>query len=50
VATPEIATLLTQRLLMAPGLMEGDELDATIAAQAKAFGALRAAMSGGSGS
>jgi tripartite-type tricarboxylate transporter receptor subunit TctC len=47
-ATPEIATLLTQRLLMAPGLMEGDKLEATIAAQAKAFGALRAAMPGGS--
>jgi tripartite-type tricarboxylate transporter receptor subunit TctC len=42
VGTPDIATLLAKRLLMAPGLLQGAELRATIAAQSEVFGALRA--------
>lgn len=43
VDTPEVEALLTRRLLMAPGLLAGDELSAALAAQSQGFAALRAA-------
>jgi tripartite-type tricarboxylate transporter receptor subunit TctC len=41
VAAPAIETLLTQRLLMVPGLLEGDDLVRAMAAQTRTFAALR---------
>jgi tripartite-type tricarboxylate transporter receptor subunit TctC len=46
VAAPGIQTLLTQRLLMEPGLLQGEELAAAIAAQKHAFARLREQMAG----
>ena len=45
VGTPEVETLLTKRLLMATGLMEGAELQAALAAQSEGFAALRGRVS-----
>jgi tripartite-type tricarboxylate transporter receptor subunit TctC len=42
VGTPEVTTLLTKRLLMAPGLTHGAELEAALKAQKQAFALLRA--------
>ena len=44
VGTPEAETLLTKRLLMAPGLMQGAELQAALAAQSQGFAALRTSV------
>lgn len=46
VATPAAQALLTQRLLMAPGLLLGDDLAATIEMQKRAFAVLREDSSG----
>ena len=42
VGTPEVTALLTKRLLMAPGLIHGAELEAALMAQRQAFALLRA--------
>jgi tripartite-type tricarboxylate transporter receptor subunit TctC len=46
VAAPAIQTLLTQRLLMEPGVLQGDELAAAMTAQKHAFAQLREQMAG----
>jgi tripartite-type tricarboxylate transporter receptor subunit TctC len=42
VGAPDVTALLTKRLLMAPGLVRGAELEAALAAQTQAFARLRA--------
>ena len=44
VAAPQVQRLLTERLLMEPGLLEGAELAAALAAQRRAFGLIREQM------
>jgi tripartite-type tricarboxylate transporter receptor subunit TctC len=44
VAAAPIQTLLTERLLMEPGLLQGEELAVAIEAQAETFASLRAQM------
>ena len=46
VAAAPIQTLLTERLLMEPGLLQGEELAAAMAAQKQAFATLRARIAG----
>jgi len=49
VAAAPIQTLLTERLLMEPGLLHGEELAAAMAAQKKAFATLRSRIAGRGG-
>jgi tripartite-type tricarboxylate transporter receptor subunit TctC len=46
VAAAPIQTLLTERLLMEPGLLQGEELAAAMAAQKQAFATLRSRIAG----
>ncbi|HYY83871.1 MAG TPA: hypothetical protein VE686_05140, partial [Beijerinckiaceae bacterium] len=46
VAAAPIETLLTERLLMEPGLLQGEELAAAMAAQKQAFATLRSRIAG----
>ena len=46
VAAAPIQTLLTERLLMEPGLLQGEELVAAMAAQKQAFATLRSRITG----
>ena len=49
VAAAPIQTLLTERLLMEPGLLQGEELAAAMAAQEQAFATLRSRIAGRGG-
>ena len=49
VAAEPIQTLLTERLLMEPGLLQGEELAAAMAAQKQAFATLRSRIAGRGG-
>ena len=49
VAAAAIQTLLTERLLMEPGLLQGEELAAAMAAQKQAFATLRSRIAGRGG-
>ena len=48
-AAAPIQTLLTERLLMEPGLLQGEELAAAMAAQKQAFATLRSRIAGRGG-